>query len=166
MGRELTVDEKLEAQFWLRAFLRAFFAHVEGVTFAMRRAALEMHEQGHVGLSTAEACLLAEQRFVSERGKIKVLNTWNPLLDNVYLAFQVYPRAFRSSYALNTSDNGWACFQRALKLRDSVTHPKQPADLSLSPDSIRDLAAAIGWFSNQVVGMFTACLDGLENEAT
>jgi len=156
---EATDETKEYGQFLLRSYVRAFFAHVEGVCYAMRESLLELHEQGFLNLSPSEYCLLAEARYALDGGKPKQIMARSSSLDTMRFSFSQFAQGFGSRFTLNTSDHRWQAFQESWKLRHSVTHPKLVDDLYLSPNSIRQFGDAIGWFSEQMAHLLRASLD-------
>lgn len=151
-----------ETEFWLRTFLRVFFAHVEGLSFAMRDATVFLAKQGHLKLSAGEITVLEEKRYRPRHGKIEESDTFNPTLENFLLAFRYFPLAFGASYAVAKSDARWACFTRSLAVRNNFTHPKRPGDLDLTEAAVREFADAFKWFTEQVTGCFGAVLGALD----
>lgn len=145
-----------ETEFWLRTFLRVFFAQVEGLSFAMREATVFLAKQGHVKLVAGAIAVLEEKRYKSRNGKIEEADAFNPTLENFLLAFHYFPIAFGVSYTVAKSDGRWASFTRSLTLRNSLMHPKRPEDLGLTAASIREFAHAFKWFTEQVTGCFGA----------
>jgi hypothetical protein len=153
----LDADSTKQVYFWLRAALRSFFANVEAVTFVMRSTVLDLHQQGFVTLSLGEQVLLREESFFLDLDRVKTSVRYNRTLDNIVFAFAVYPRVFSIKFSLNRQHSGWAAFQTALRLRDSITHPKLVSDFQPEPQAFSALAEAISWFCDQMTGLFTAC---------
>lgn len=151
-----------ETEFWLRTFLRVFFAQVEGLSFAMRDAAVFLAKERHLQLSAGEITVLEEKRYRPRNGRIEQNDTFNPTLENFLLAFRYFPLAFGVSYAVAKSDARWSCFTRSLTLPNSFTHPKRPGDLDMTEAAIREFADAFKWFTEQVTGCFGAVLDALD----
>lgn len=136
--------------FWFRCLIRAFFAHVEGITYVMRQIAFKAYERGEVKYSIGELVLLKEETYELKGNRIKSTNKFNPFLDNVKLTFMLFPRVFNSDFKLNTSNHGFECFQKALKARHSITHPKLRRGFIPFFDTLKDTQQAIIWFGENM----------------
>jgi hypothetical protein len=153
---ELTAETRPEAEFWLRTFVRALFAQVEGVSYALRHLVLFLSGAGQYSLSLGEQCVLREVGFRYQDGKPEEYPVHLRLIDSLELGVHHFARAFSSEVDINKGDHRFAAFRSALALRHALTHPKNPGDLALSPDQIREFANATGWFSDQMVLLFSA----------
>lgn len=128
-----------DLQRWHRSLFRAYFAQVEGYTFALRQQVVWAADRGEVALTEAErATLLESDRF-------------NSLKKNVELAFEFFPRIVGGSYKLDKSTSGYQSFVRSMNVRHTLTHPKDPEDLLISGDALGDLNEAIRWFAGRVI---------------
>jgi hypothetical protein len=157
-----TPEQREEGQFWLRAFTRSFFALVEGVAYTFRQSALFLYKSGQLQLSEGEYALLAEKRYQWDMGKIREVDNFNRALDNVQIAFALFPRAFGVNFVLNVGDHRYNSFQQALKFRDTITHPKAPSDLALTGEVMNHLGNAVGWFSSEALRMQRLCYDTID----
>lgn len=158
-----TPEQRAEGQFWLRVSIRAFFSLVEGVAYTMRQSALVLKEAGHLPLSVGELVLLREKTYHWEKGKVEERDGHAKTLQGVQMAFTIFPRAFGiSSFDLETSGHRYDAFQKALKIRHSVTHPKAIADLYLTPDQLKKVALAFAWFKAQMEALRDECRTRLE----
>lgn len=147
-GTSKMEDLTEDLDFWYRTLLRAFITEVEGMLFVMRQIVVWANERGEIELSTAEAALIREQEFVVNvaRKKIEERDRSNRLLENFFLAFALFPKVFRSGYQVDYGNHGWEMFQRVVKVRNSITHPKNPGDLVLHPNMYNVVLDAFSWF--------------------
>src|SRR3990170_5054759 len=77
------------SDFWLRTFVRTFFAYVEGVTYQFKQLALVEGEALDL-LDDIELSLLKEKTIdLDERGEVDFKPIRFPLLKNVRFAFNV-----------------------------------------------------------------------------
>lgn len=157
-----TPEQREEGQFWLRAFTRSFFALVEGVAYTLRQSALSLYNSGQLQLSEGEYALLAEKRYQWDKGKVRSMDNFNRALDNVQIAFTLFPRAFGIDFRLNVGDHRYESFQQAMRFRDAITHPRDPSDLELTSDAIKHLGKAVGWFSSEGLRMQRLCYDTID----
>jgi hypothetical protein len=157
------IESNEEYQFWARALVRSFFAHVEGLSYAMRQLALSAHEAGSCTLDAEEVVLLREvdYRVDVRRKSIKPQTRSNRTLENFYLTFRCFPKAFGTAFEPAYSENGWNLFQRSLELRHDLTHPKARQNLTLSRAAAVDVTSAIQWFGVQIQGLLKTCQSGL-----
>jgi len=155
----IDVESDEDYQFWIRTLIRTFFAHVEGLTYAMRQLAIAANESGVLALAAEEVLLLREleYRVDVDRKEIRSRPKQNRVLENVFLAFHCFPRVFGVSFAPEYGNNGWNLFQRSLKLRHSLTHPKDREALAVGRQVAIEVTDSFQWFGNQVQNLLSAC---------
>lgn len=159
-----TSDQRAEVQFWLRMFTHAVFALVEGVSYAIRLSAIALYHEGQLSLSPGEWFVLLEKRYSLRNGKLRESDAFNGVLDNLYIAFRLLPRAFGVDFKLDTGDHRYRAFRQAVELRNTITHPKHPEDLKLSQQAICYLDVGVKWFSSEGVRMLKVCLDTIDDQ--
>jgi hypothetical protein len=131
-----------------RMACRVLFANVEAIIFAMKRIALILSEHDKGNFSVAEVAMLNELAYeLDDKGKARSQPKFIPLLKNLQFAFDVCARVFEVSFQLDLSDASWGSFQRALKVRNRITHPRGPVDLEMSDDDFEQLSKAASWFT-------------------
>jgi hypothetical protein len=130
--------------FWLKATVRVFFAHVDGVTSAMRQFVLRAAREGHLKLEPKKVAELSERKYDKASGTLGK-SYHGHLEDNFKNAFRYFPRAFGSSWEPKLQGSGWDSFLRLLKARNAFTHPKNEGDLYRS-DVGEDAFNAVVWF--------------------
>ena len=169
----LTVADYLlkdPSNFWLRAYVRAFFAIVEGTTFGIKQVALAAHKRKPY-FADAEISLLEEVAYeLNDRGeakiKVKILDT----LANVRFAFQAVIKVFGLETEIKYDDSGWQSFQEALKIRHQITHPKIASLLKISDaddgqgKKVDVIAEASQWYANQINALYTDMRSAIESK--
>ena len=135
-----------EFQLFSRAFVRALFAHVEGVTYLVKQVVLWANDRGDIALTESELSSLCE----GKRNTVK---------KNFDLAFEYFPRLFGSSYRPDKKSQGWNFFCRSIKVRDAITHPKTTMEFKLSGDAVRETQIAATWFNKTLRSLLTSCAD-------
>jgi hypothetical protein len=169
-SHQFRTDRELfrEYQFWCRALLRALFAHVEGLSYVMRRIVLWAHERGECELSFAEVSLLREESYSYnvQRKRIDKRHSPNRLLENLLLAFDLFPRTFGANFKLQLSDHRWDSFQTALRARHAITHPKTVEEFILTAEGISHLKESIAWFGENIKAVLNAGFDGYRARTT
>jgi hypothetical protein len=137
--------------FWLKAVVRVFFAHVDGVALSMRRLVLGAAERENFKLLPKEVAELSERRLDKASGGLGT--SYNgKFLVNFKNAFRYFPKVFGSDWQIDLQSRGWSSFSRLLKARDSFTHPKETAELYRG-DVGQDIADSISWFMATFVEM-------------
>jgi hypothetical protein len=159
-----TPEQRKEGQFWIRMFNRAFFALVEGVAYTMRHLAIQLHESGQLPLSPGELYVLLQKRYRFDKGKISEADAFNSAIDNIHIAFSLFPKAFDVDFSLDTKDQRYVSFRQAIKIRDAITHPKSPRDLELSSEAISQIGDAGKWFSSEGLRMQKLCYESVAPE--
>lgn len=149
----------------VRTYLRGFFAWVEATIFGLKRIALKMSDHKQL-FSEAELAMLQEQTYdLDEKGNTKLQPKLIPLTKNLRFAFATCSRAFGIANTLNVGDARWDSFQKAIEMRNRITHPRTPEDLHLSDEDFEQIKLALFWFSDNyktLIAEFTARLEMLE----
>ncbi len=135
-----------EFQLFARAFVRALFAHVEGVTYLLQQVVLWANDRGDIAVTESELSSLRE----GKRNTVK---------ENFHLAFDHFPRLFVSSYRPDKNSQGWSFFCSSIKVRDAITHPKTTMEFKLSGDAVREAQIAATWFKETLRSLLISCAD-------
>jgi len=133
-----------------RAFVRAFFAFVEGTCNALKVQALgDLLDDDELDVEPGTVDIVFEQRYdLDDHGEIVVKPLVYSLQKNVKFAFRLYSVASRRSNPLDTSASWWAALLEMSKVRDRFMHPKKPVDLDVAPhDVCRCVEAMHGFWS-------------------
>ena len=128
----LFVEKRINAhpkeQRWRRIFVRSLFAFIEGCAYRLRQDAMGFKE-----FPTKELQVLKEKEYrLNEKGEISEGDMHIQTLANLRYSFNAYGRAFAINGALDISDNRWDSLERAQKIRDRITHPKDFDDLVIT----------------------------------
>lgn len=145
---ELEKDEfdENERQFRRRSYIRTVFALVEGVTFVMKQFALSVHEGGTIIFSPAELALLREEQYDLEKGRPRTQQKHLRVADNLRFAFDVFARAFQTTYTLDVNIHQWSWFLDSVKLRNRIMHPKALKDLIISDEEMMQIQEVAAWY--------------------
>lgn len=134
-----------------REYVRAVFALVEGITFAMKQCALASK---NVEFTESERQLLKEHEHVlDENGRVHVRKARLKTTANTRFGLESFARTCRHSRRPNVSGDGWQAFKKALLLRDRLTHPKNAASLQVTDGELLDVTRARSWFTVTFVGL-------------
>lgn len=146
-------EEKLsleDEQFWGRTLTRSVFAMIEAIIYLMKQTALAIYySEDTVKFSPAELCLITEKDYgLHHNGKVSPRNAKLTLRENICFAFRIFARAHSSNFQLKIGDESqeWENFQRAIQIRDRITHPKRLEHVTLSSEEITCIQKACIWF--------------------
>lgn len=139
----------LDDGFSRRAYVRAVFAEIEGLTWKIlegckRRAAVRPHVFSPEQLARIEA--ETTDRSAVPQGTPAVKPRFLPTQDAVKFAFSVWLYGVPVAAPPIVFDGGWQSFLSALDLRHRLAHPKQPQDLVVSDAEITTVEAGQLWF--------------------
>jgi len=155
----LDVSNKLfqdASNFWLRIYVRTFFALVEGTTYGLKQIAIQANDL-QLCLTDAEISLLKEITYeLNENGEVKLRSRYFETLSNIRFIFKVIKKVFKMEFEVNFIDNGWKNFRDSLKIRHQITHPKNDCDLLISElddgkgKKVDIIADASRWYMLQI----------------
>jgi len=138
-----------DAQYARRTLVRAFFAAVEGITFAIKQTALRAHSEGATSFSAPELALLREEKYSLDReGVASSSSLFLRTEENVTFALTMAFRRYGQRHARPRSDPGWSAFRASLALRHRLTHPKALEDLTVTDEDLVHVEEALRWFDN------------------
>jgi hypothetical protein len=145
-----TISHRMQeerTEFWMRAFIRAFFAMAEGTIFGMKQTILTAAGALGINLSVAELALLLEKGYeMKENGDVKANSKFIRFESNFRFTVKTYAKVFEYDYTLDVQGQGWQAFRRSIEIRHRLTHPKSLYDLSLSIADVEDLDEGCIWF--------------------
>ncbi len=143
-------------KFWAKTAVRTFTAQVEGLTFAMRAAALSGADAGILSLDNRTRAILAGKRYYKSTDTVLDKRKSYPFKMGITLAFEYYPRLFGSKWKLDTESDHWRGFQELIWARNRITHPEKLEDLYPS-EALRLLHPSTTWFFFCVYKMLEDC---------
>jgi hypothetical protein len=127
-----------------RSYVRAVFALIEGITYAMKQVAAS---SSAMSSDAAERALLNEESYALDpSGKPQTRSAYLPLLSNIRFAFAAIVKCYDAQFVVDVSGNGWQSLQRALLVRHRLMHPKAADDLKLEQRELDDVGVAFRWF--------------------
>ena len=142
-----------------RNFVRAMFAGIEGVTWALKQSALLQHRTSQVQFSAAEQSMLAElMPEPDDKGRVVERAARLTLKRNLQFSFHAFARSEGVKFSLATGEKGWEEFQRSLAIRDRLTHPKDVDELLVSDEELRTLDQASTWWTGQLGALLKAVM--------
>lgn len=154
-GKPLTQEGYAELGFWYRGHARALLTFVEGLLYVMRQLISHAEERGEIQLDRGESHLIREKEYFIQSDKIQERPKFSQLTDTIRLTLRLFPQVFGSTYQVNYNDNGWAQFQRLVKMRNDLTHPKSAKASMLQPELANTIRDAAVWFFGCVSGILS-----------
>jgi len=128
-----------------RAYTRAVFAYVEGMLSRLKQTALEQHDKYAPTFSPAELALLREETYgVNRKGDAVARHRFLPLAENVLFTLRAFHRVFGLEY--HVPKQPWSEFQRAVEIRNRVTHPHHVGDSRVDDKDLWVVKVAEEWF--------------------
>lgn len=150
-------NTEVDDQFQCRQFIRALFAYIEGVTFALKLAGLDGCMSNNVNLSAAHVDMTFEVRHeIDDKGQIVQRPNQITLSKNIKFAFALYAKAHNIENPLDTSLEWWSCFKSSTRVRNRLTHPRNPEDLDVQPFEIVDAVKAEVGYSKTLKSLLGA----------
>ena len=142
-----------------RAYARALFALIEGVTYRMRRVLVAGAKQGRFAISASDLRKLREARSdtaqngTDSQDRAKFL----PIREGLKVTLRLWADCFGQKLPDNCfSGNAWAAVLRAIEVRHAVTHPKFANDLVITKARLRDLKGAQSWLMHTMAHLLQA----------
>jgi hypothetical protein len=149
-----------------RSFIRAVFAFVEGCTYRFKLLALSFATHRDKSLSVGEVSVLSGQAFsVDDNGNIRVRRLLISPSANLQLATRLAARCFNVDTPKPAESKiGWNRFNKAVKLRNRITHPNTASDLAVSDAELQLVNHAFMWSVSILALLLTAAVEKLVGE--
>lgn len=140
-------DPSTLSQSQMRMRVRALFATLEALIYVWKQMALEYHPDPDCKVLTqVEIGYAQEQEFkLNDKGQIETAQAKIPLWKDIRFAYRLLAKAGNVPSELDVSGTGWEGLQKAIKVRDRITHPKSTRDLVLTEDECKTVSHAFGW---------------------
>lgn len=148
----LPTDERF---FWCRTFVRSCFAMFEGTIAMMKRVSYYYGETWYnYPFTPGEIAALTEQTYRVARGEIVPESMRISLVENLKFAFVIFAKIYDVPFKLDTGSHKWESFQKAIKIRDRLMHPKAYADVHAFAE-LGFVIEAASWFQQECTRLFT-----------
>ncbi len=134
--------------------VRAAFAYIEAFSFVFRQLLLAMilidPKRGTDEVISEEdlqkiAMLLERIAVPANNGAINIQQQKTPLLNHLAFTLKEYEERFAIQEHF-LGDNGWSQFQKSVKIRHRITHPKLQEDIEISVADLEIVSGAVIWF--------------------
>lgn len=142
-------EDNPESQFWRRMVIHTLFASAEIATFHIKQVTLFFHIAKMTELSAAEIAMLKEETYkLKSNGEAITGKAKLATLDNLKFAFRLFHKVTGTGRSFDTDGNGFRTYQKALMMRDKITHPKTHKDISIKDDQLLILTEAMRFIAN------------------
>ena len=130
-----------------RIVIRTIFSLIEGICYRLKVSALYHAKVIGVKLKKQEIAMINEESYyLASNGVAKVRNAYLKTTDNFRFAFKIFARVFGSDFELDVKGDKWEEFKKAVKIRNRITHPKNPSDMVISKEDFYKIERAHDWF--------------------
>jgi hypothetical protein len=128
---EATKTEAMESV--RRNAVRAAFAAIEGMISAMKGVILEPFPGRRHHYSDAEVAMLREESYaLTDKGEAIAQVRFIRLEDNLRFVWKMFVREWSIDVDADFSGDGWRAFRDSIKVRNRITHPRRPIDLTIT----------------------------------
>ena len=156
-----------ENQFLRRTVIRTALAFVEGTNNFLKRAIYDYHERNvrpthHTARvlclppmhrmferiqSESELLLLIERvASLDGDGNVRLKEAFQPMVASIRFMFRMAAAVYRHDFSPDFAAHGWCDLQKAIQIRNRLTHPKTSADLIVADDEIQIVQRGMQWF--------------------
>ena len=154
-AREAAIQNPTE--FHKRTLVRTCFALIEGLAYQLRHVTLATLQDTDF-LSEGELAVLKETMHrLNQSGDIEDRDNFQTTLPMMLFTLRVYAKNHGACFEPKTSDNGWSCLKKAVKIRDRLMHPKSLQDLSITDDEGAIFSAGVSWWDHAMWDLFQVC---------
>jgi hypothetical protein len=145
-------------QYRRRNWVRAVFAHIEGLLFVKRQLVLLTAADQ---LSTAElAGLTEETSTIGDNGIPRSKPWFIPLETNLRFMFRMQAKIYGIETVIDYNSAGWAAFKKSTYIRHRITHPKSLSALNIVDDELYTVFEGHDWFTITTAATTQAMLAG------
>jgi hypothetical protein len=147
------------SQFDRRNLVRSTFAAGEGITWALKRYALQREVQGHFSFPPGDRALLSEMNYeLDASGHVNERPARLTLKANIRFAVSAFVRANHLPFDLTTDGGEWEAFGKAIKIRDRLMHPKSLADIHVSDEELAVVQESIEWWVRTIDTLYRSVI--------
>ncbi len=135
------LNDNEEDQFLRRTSIRSSLASIEGVVHALKQH--EIHLLTLVPLQ------------LSQNKKDHLTKSWGvPTFQNMKTCLSILAQIVHGVETETLTDAEWSAFDRAIRLRHRITHPKTAKDLEISDTEITEFLESVMLFMDRLVALF------------
>lgn len=153
-----------ETPFHRRTYIRNVFSGIEGCIWLMKQTCLKAKApDGKRIIGLADYLILAEVEYdVKDNGTIKTQSRSIKLAHNLRYTINMVNRLIGTKIDLGVGTASWEDFQKAIKVRNRITHPKTAGDITVSDKEIELCKRVSSWFNTMNATFFQALIRNSE----
>lgn len=134
----------------MRAYVRAVFALVEGVSFGFRQTAVKL-PQADPCLTQGELAILNEESYgLKDNGQVSTTTQFLKVQAGTRFTFAICRRVYDIKSEIDYGSQGWNSFTQSIKIRDRLMHPKSLESLTVTDTELNTVSEALTWFLEAV----------------
>ncbi|CAN7644666.1 hypothetical protein [Pseudomonas sp. LjRoot263] len=142
-----------------RAMIRAIFAFVEGTSYSARQIVLACHDED---LSPQVKMALDEQQVeITNAGHVMAKKIKTSNMNLLRLTVNQFNVSYENATGLECKGPGYEALVALVKVRDRLTHPRSPTDLSVSDSEIIVAAKGLEWYRALFIQMLNIHVEGI-----
>lgn len=143
--RSIERFEKNNSQNCKRDLIRTMFAGLEGNLWALKEFVKSTSEDLGLLPSLVNMALSEKDYSVSEQGEVKEKIRFISMPITIKLIAKLM-RGISSELVIDFGSDGWSNLNKAIKIRNRITHPKHITDLEISDEDIATSMSGFFWF--------------------
>jgi len=135
------LDEESDSQTWRRNFVRTSWPMIEAYSSTLRNLCSVLDKHSKFDKSKRQKHLLANKATFSSVQRIK---------ESMKLAFKIHELDEKPVFG----DQNWQKLQKAVKVRNRITHPNSSRDLQISDKDWQQVYEGIVWLMHELFSFF------------
>src|SRR5205823_13742671 len=97
----------------------------EGLLYSLKHCALAIAAHRRFVLEDGERVILSELHYdLGDKGTVRNSAARIKLAVNLLFTFRTFAKVNGTTYEATVSDHGWECFNKTIRVRDRLMHPK------------------------------------------
>jgi hypothetical protein len=140
-----------DSPFWRRTFFRAVFSMIEAFNSSVaEKATAALVNPPNRKYNISALLLLSGREYkIAQNGTVTSSKSRPPLLNFTGFLIRTLAQAgnVRKHYI---GQNGWSDFQKAIQIRNRITHAKTKRDAEVSNQDINALMSGLAWYLNSL----------------
>ena len=136
-----------DSQYARRNYIRSFFSALEGSLFILRSDTIKQIDRNNYNISRSEESFIREESYQLDKKKLTSSSSQKfiPLNTMLRFTFKHHTAAHGVDYSIDLQSEGWCAFKKALKVRNRITHPKNPSHFNVSNADLENTNKAYQW---------------------
>lgn len=150
------VTKEPESEEIRRIVTRSLFSIIEGMCYRMKLSALLIGKLRERELNNGARAMVDEETYyLDENGEVKTRPYYSKIKANLRFAFKVLACILKSDFELDVKSSDFEKFQKAVDIRNRLTHPKGVKDLRITQDEFNLVTSAYDWFVSNMRKLFS-----------